>query len=338
MGKGTWIGAMATGGMALVLSGCGLPPAITAASWALDGVSFVATGKSVTDHAISEVSQRDCALFRVVQEKEICRDFEAGDTTLLASLEADVSEDDDRPAAGPAGAAAADGAARGFAFGPRPAPRAAVQVTQADTGPGDIRPAAWTVPADPVVVPREEAWLETALPGTVLAAAPQAATPAQALAPSHAVPAYAVPQETAPKPARSDASEVASAAAPVSEAGFGRWAEPVARPSGPRDAVRAADAGALARLGRTNAAVVGSFADRGNAVALAANLADLDARVLQAEVDGRAFHRVVVDAPAETLRARGFADAWTVHLCAGTGALPPCAPAGRAVVELASAG
>ncbi len=62
-------------GLPILLGGCGLPPAVTAASWALDGVSYLVSGKSVTDHAISEVASQDCALFRVVQERSICQDF-----------------------------------------------------------------------------------------------------------------------------------------------------------------------------------------------------------------------------------------------------------------------
>jgi hypothetical protein len=44
------------------------------ASYAADGVSYVATGKSVSDHGISEVTGRDCAIWRVVKGKPICRD------------------------------------------------------------------------------------------------------------------------------------------------------------------------------------------------------------------------------------------------------------------------
>ncbi len=57
-----------------LLSGCGLPPAVMIASYAADGVSYVATGKSVSDHGISEVTGRDCALWRVIKGQAICRD------------------------------------------------------------------------------------------------------------------------------------------------------------------------------------------------------------------------------------------------------------------------
>lgn len=82
-------------GLPILLGGCGLPPALTAASWALDGVSYLVSGKSVTDHAISEVASQDCALFRIVQDREICEDFEVDgneDEVLVAS---DVSASPD---------------------------------------------------------------------------------------------------------------------------------------------------------------------------------------------------------------------------------------------------
>jgi hypothetical protein len=44
------------------------------ASYAADGVSYVATGKSVSDHGISEVTGRDCALWRVIKGRAICKD------------------------------------------------------------------------------------------------------------------------------------------------------------------------------------------------------------------------------------------------------------------------
>ncbi len=38
----------------------------------VDVVSYVATGKSPTDHAISAVVREDCALLRVVKDEAIC--------------------------------------------------------------------------------------------------------------------------------------------------------------------------------------------------------------------------------------------------------------------------
>jgi len=56
------------------LSGCivAMPPALQAASFALDGISYVATGKSVTDHALSAMADKDCAMVRALNGEAIC--------------------------------------------------------------------------------------------------------------------------------------------------------------------------------------------------------------------------------------------------------------------------
>jgi hypothetical protein len=57
--------------------GCAVPPAVTVASVAADGVSYVATGKSVTDHGLSAATGRDCALLRpILENKPICHSTE----------------------------------------------------------------------------------------------------------------------------------------------------------------------------------------------------------------------------------------------------------------------
>lgn len=58
----------------ILLAGCGLPPAVIVASYAVDGLSYMASGKSVTDRAFSALTQRDCALHRVITEAGFCRD------------------------------------------------------------------------------------------------------------------------------------------------------------------------------------------------------------------------------------------------------------------------
>jgi len=64
----------AVAGLVMSLSGCivALPPAIQLASLALDGVSYATTGKSVTDHAISGITDQDCAMARVLNGDDIC--------------------------------------------------------------------------------------------------------------------------------------------------------------------------------------------------------------------------------------------------------------------------
>ncbi len=56
----------------LLAAGCAMPPALTIASLAADGISYIATGKSTTDHALSAIASEDCALVRAVQEQPIC--------------------------------------------------------------------------------------------------------------------------------------------------------------------------------------------------------------------------------------------------------------------------
>ncbi len=55
-----------------------------------DGVSYVATGKSTTDHAISAVAREDCALLRVVRNEAIC---DPDGEVLFAMVGADESYD-----------------------------------------------------------------------------------------------------------------------------------------------------------------------------------------------------------------------------------------------------
>ena len=57
----------------LCAGGCALPVGVVIASYAADGVSYVATGKSVTDHGLSAAAGHDCALLRpILHRKPIC--------------------------------------------------------------------------------------------------------------------------------------------------------------------------------------------------------------------------------------------------------------------------
>lgn len=71
--------------VAIPLSGCGLPPAVTVASLALDVASFSATGKTVTDHGLSFAFDRDCAVLYALDDGRICQDRAVlGDLAHLA--------------------------------------------------------------------------------------------------------------------------------------------------------------------------------------------------------------------------------------------------------------
>ncbi len=78
--------AVAIGITVLAVGGCAaLPPSVQIASWALDGLSYIVSKKSVTDHGLSVAMQKDCALWRGLTEGRICH--ADGATTMIAKAE-----------------------------------------------------------------------------------------------------------------------------------------------------------------------------------------------------------------------------------------------------------
>jgi len=74
----------------MFLSGCGIPIGVSIASWAADGISLVATKKSISDHGISAVAQKDCAIWRIFKGESICRE-----TASIQLAEAAKLDDED---------------------------------------------------------------------------------------------------------------------------------------------------------------------------------------------------------------------------------------------------
>lgn len=68
----------------LLVAGCAIPVPLQIASWAPDGISYVATKKSMSDHGISLVMSQDCALWRGFTEGEICREDTAETIPAIA--------------------------------------------------------------------------------------------------------------------------------------------------------------------------------------------------------------------------------------------------------------
>ena len=69
------------------LSGCALAPfassAFTSAtsatfleSTAINGASYVTTGKGVSEHLLSGVADQDCKLFNVIDGKRVCQEYQ----------------------------------------------------------------------------------------------------------------------------------------------------------------------------------------------------------------------------------------------------------------------
>ncbi len=115
--------------LAFALSGCLLPPAVSIASFAADGISMAATGKSIKDHALSGVMDQDCALWRIIKDEEICVDYilEDGDTVMVAEGETDAEADADADAQTPA--------AVEIAAVPEPTPEPAIRPVSLSTNP-----------------------------------------------------------------------------------------------------------------------------------------------------------------------------------------------------------
>src|SRR5262245_8236923 len=63
-------------GLALLTGACGAPLAVTGASYAADGTLLVASDKTVTDHFASMVSKKDCAFWRVLRGRAVCKERE----------------------------------------------------------------------------------------------------------------------------------------------------------------------------------------------------------------------------------------------------------------------
>lgn len=76
-----YLRSISTALAAAAMAGCALPPAVTAVSVALDGVSYLSSGRSATDHALSVVAAQDCILLRLVEGRWICQDFVPGEET-----------------------------------------------------------------------------------------------------------------------------------------------------------------------------------------------------------------------------------------------------------------
>ena len=57
---------------ALLTGACGVPVAVSAASYAADGGMLAASEKTSTDHVYSVVTKQDCAIWRVFRGRRIC--------------------------------------------------------------------------------------------------------------------------------------------------------------------------------------------------------------------------------------------------------------------------
>lgn len=80
-------------GLPLLVGACGLPPAIVAFSYAVDGFSYASSGKGMSDHVLSAAIDQDCAMFRAIQGKEICHDNPPLDGDVVIASAAEMPEE-----------------------------------------------------------------------------------------------------------------------------------------------------------------------------------------------------------------------------------------------------
>jgi hypothetical protein len=81
-------GIVLTGFCLSVTSGCAmLPPLIEHGYTVLSGISYLATSKGPSDHALSFLARKDCSLFRILRGQPICAPItENSNRPLLVTL------------------------------------------------------------------------------------------------------------------------------------------------------------------------------------------------------------------------------------------------------------
>mgnify|MGYP003624374622 FL=1 len=74
----------------MLLSGCAVPVAVTVASLVVDGISYVTTEKSLTDHGLSALSDSDCAMYRLITTGYVCHPHDIEDTVVAENSQAPI--------------------------------------------------------------------------------------------------------------------------------------------------------------------------------------------------------------------------------------------------------
>ncbi|HEX2892088.1 hypothetical protein [Vineibacter terrae] len=67
------------GAIPLLVGGCGIPIAVSAASYAADGILLLTTDKTGSDHLMSLSAGQDCAMWRVAEGRTMCVDYKPGE-------------------------------------------------------------------------------------------------------------------------------------------------------------------------------------------------------------------------------------------------------------------
>lgn len=76
-----------------LLTGCGVPSAVVMTTYAVDGVTYVSSGKTLTGHAVSAATDKDCSILFGITRGELCKDKEIADEPEQRSASFRVPED-----------------------------------------------------------------------------------------------------------------------------------------------------------------------------------------------------------------------------------------------------
>lgn len=295
------------------LTACVAPPAITVASLAISGVSYLETGKTLPDHALSSFSARDCIVFRAARGERVCQDSSA---TAVAAV----------PAPAPADAAAVPW---------QPAAPVAPVTVAALPAPAPVETT--DLPA-PVVETAADARLRGWAPAPLTAA--DRAAPNDLAATASALDTQAAPVSS-PVPVRPVQVAAATPAVPAGMFVPMMPGDVMAPPERPARAVRDQRASSVeadqVALSETVPMVlpaadqppapglhlvVGSFRERARAEAHIVGLDQPDLKIVAATVKGRTQYRVVtaaldradLAAAKRSYTKRGVKDAWAVTI------------------------
>lgn len=289
----------------LILGGCGATTIAGVAFYTLEGATMAASGRTLSDHIISAMMEQDCAVFRVIKDQVVCREFREGDETFLVALvkswKQDVSgviavaelalEESDPPASDTQESSAAAAIAVQPAAGAQGAGDNSVVVEQLAMN-------------DPVIVPPAMSDIVPGLEGAV--AVEPAAGPSGTA--SFAPPSdnqMAAVVDTAPVPAPTRMPDTLE-----QEKADSGW-KPVISGSGQGNEFL----------------VLGSFTSRRNALQEASTWPSFKPKVVSAQINGRTWYRVVagpfgselIERRRSQAWSRGIRDVWSTKLCpAGT--------------------
>jgi len=73
-------------GLLFLLGGCAMSSGMVALTYAATGVSYVSSGKGIADHALSASADKDCAIHRVIEGKDICEREDRGKEGTLMTM------------------------------------------------------------------------------------------------------------------------------------------------------------------------------------------------------------------------------------------------------------